>query len=133
MGRKNPSPVDVSRGLPFFKPGRTVCGACCLYLLEAGQVGVAQDQKDVGMRNQSSIRIDDIGTPILADLDGRHDIPDEFQIDFRDVHARIASRAAKRQRHVGFGLVAKVNGSVVDLPPERFGEFGLARHRRRYR
>src|SRR6202008_4146061 len=69
----------------------------------------------------------DISLAVFADLDLGDDVPDEFEIDFRDAHARIPPRAGKRQGHIGFGLAAEIDGSVVNLILHRFSELWLLR------
>ena len=74
------------------------------------------------MRDQPSLRIDDIGMPAFADLDLRDDVPDQLQIDLGDAHAGVAPRAGDRERHVRLGFTAKIDGSVVDLTRHGFRE-----------
>ena len=105
-----------------------------LHLRQTGEIGVAQHQADVGMGNKTALRIDQIGLPARAHLDLGYHVPDELEIDLGDAHACIAARAGERQRHVGLGLPAKIDRSVVDLVRNGFrelrvlGEVGLARH-----
>ena len=86
------------------------------------------------MGDKTALRIDQIGLPARAHLDLGYHVPDELEIDLRDAHACVATRAGERQRHVGLGLPAKIDGSVVDLVRNCFGEFrilgkvGLACH-----
>ena len=105
-----------------------------LHLRQTREIGVAQHQADVGMGNKTALRIDQIGLPARAHLDLGYHVPDELEIDLGDAHARIPARAGERQGHVGLGLPAKIDGAVVDLVRNRFGEFrvlgevGLACH-----
>ena len=96
-----------------------------LHLRQPGEIGVAQHQADVGMRDEAPLRIDHVGLSALADLDLRYHVPDQLEIDLGDAHAGIAARAGERQRHVGLRLAAKIDRAVIDLVRDRFGEFRL--------
>ena len=75
------------------------------------------------MRDQPAAAVDHEGLALVADLDLRHDLPDEFQVHLGDAHARVAPRACHRERHVGLRLAAEVDRAVVDFPSHGFGEF----------
>ncbi len=77
------------------------------------------------MRDQPSLRVDDIGVAALADLDLRDHVPDELEIDFRDAHTRVAPRAGDGQRHVRLGFAAEIDRPVIDLARHRFRELGI--------
>ena len=79
------------------------------------------------MRNQAPLRVDQIGLSPFADLDLGYHVPDELEIDLGDAHACIPARAGERQRHVGLGLPAKIDGSVVDLVRNGFCELRVLR------
>ena len=49
-------------------------------LRELRHVGVAQHEADIGMRDQAALLADHIGVAVLADLDLRHDVPDQFEL-----------------------------------------------------
>ena len=102
-----------------------VSGLRGLHLHQLGHVGVAQHQADVGMRDQASLRADDIGMAVLADLDLRHHVPDQFEIDLGDADAGVLAGAGQRQRHVGLGLAAEIDRPVIDLVGDGFGEFRI--------
>ena len=72
------------------------------------------------MRDQPAPVIDDICLAALADLDLRHDVPDELEVDLGD--ADIVARAAQRDGHVGFGVAPKTDGPVVRPVCARRGE-----------
>ena len=50
------------------------------------QVGLAQHQADVGIGDQEAVAVDDVRLALLADLDARHDVPDELEVDVGDGH-----------------------------------------------
>ena len=77
------------------------------------------------MRDQPSLRVDDIGVAALADLDLRDHVPDQFEIDFGDAHAGVAPRAGNGQRHIRLGFAAEIDRAVVDLARHRFRELGI--------
>src|SRR5262249_13771205 len=86
--------------------------ACRAHLRELRHVGVAQHEADIGMRDQSSLRVDDVGMAALADLDLRDHIPDELEIDFGDAHTGVAPGAGNGQRHVRLGFAAEIDRAV---------------------
>jgi len=77
------------------------------------------------MRDQPSLRIDDVGMTALADFDLRDHVPDELEIDFRDADTRVAPRAGDGQRHVRLGFAAEIDRPVIDLVRHRFRELGI--------
>ena len=90
---------------------------------EPRQVGIAQHQADVGMRDQPALRVDHVGLAVLADLDLRDHVPDQLEIDLGDADAGVAPRAGERQRHVGLGFAAEIDRAVIDLVGDGLGEF----------
>ena len=96
-------------------------------LRQLRHIGIAQHQADVGMRDEAAVGIDHISAAALADLDLRHHVPDQLEIDLGDAHPGIAPRAGKRQRHIGLGLAAEINRPVIDLVRHGLGEFRLGR------
>ena len=86
-----------------------------LHLREARQIDVAQHQAEIGMRDQAPHGVDDVGLAALADLDLRHHIPDELEIDLGDAHAVVATHAGHRDGHVGLGVAAEIDRAVIDL------------------
>ena len=77
------------------------------------EIRVAQDQTDVGVGDQPTLPVDDINLPTVGDPDLRHDIPDEPEINLGHADACVATRTSERNRHVGLGLLAKVDRAVV--------------------
>src|SRR5207247_8393581 len=69
--------------------------------------------------------VDDRGVTPLADLDLRDHVPDELEIDFRDAHTGVASRAGNGQRHVRLGFATEIDRPVIDLARHRFRELGI--------
>ena len=68
-----------------------------------------------GIGDQEAVAVDDVGLALVADLDPRHDVPDELEVDVGDRHrAGIAARA-HRDRHVGLGLLAEVHRAEPGL------------------
>src|SRR5215467_755773 len=78
------------------------------------------------MRDQPSLRVDDISVAALADLDLRDHVPDQLEIDLGDAHAGVAPRPGNGKRHVRLGFAAEIDRAVIDLARHRFGEFGIA-------
>ena len=79
--------------------------------------GLAQDEADVRIGNQEALAVDDVGHALVADLDPRHDVPDEFQIDFGDRHRPAVAARPDGDRHVRLGLLAEVHGTDPRLAP----------------
>jgi len=77
------------------------------------------------MRDQPSLRIDDIGVTALADLDLRDHVPDQLEIDLGNAHAGIAPRAGNGQRHIRLGFAAEIDRTIIDLARHRFRELGI--------
>ena len=98
-----------------------------LDLREVREVGVAQHEADVRMRDQPPLPVDDIGLTTLADLDLGDNVPDQLEIDLGDGDAGIAPRAGERQRHVGFQLAPEIDRAVIDLVGDGLGEFRVFR------
>ena len=89
--------LDVLRTLQRIRPGVGAAGLRSLHLRQLRHVGVAQHQADVGMRDQPALRADHIGVAALADLDLRHHVPDQLEVDLGDADAGIAPGAGERQ------------------------------------
>ena len=90
---------------------------------EAREVGIAQNEADVGMGDQAALGVYHIGIAALADLDLRDHVPNELEIDLCDADPRVASRPRQRQRHVGLGFMAEINRAVIDLVRDGLEEF----------
>ena len=114
--------ADVER-LLHSVAGRT--GARAFDLGQPGHIGVAQNQADIGMGDETAAGVDDKGAAVDADLDLRHHVPDQLEIDLRDADAGITPRAGERDRHIGLGLAAEIDRSVIDLVGHRLLEFRL--------
>ena len=125
IGGEHAAALDVFGDLELLRrlPGSD--RARGLHLRQAGEIGVAQHQADIGMSDEAPLRIDDVSLPALADLDLRYDVPNELEVDLGDAHSGIAARAGERQRHVRLRLAAKIDRAVIDLVRDRFGEFRL--------
>ena len=122
--------VSTSWPWMFWRPATARAGARAaglrgLHLGQLRHVGVAQHQADVGMRDQAALRADDIGMTALADLDLRHHVPDQLQIDLGDADAGVLAGAGQRQRHIGLGFAAEIDRPVIDLVGHGLGEFRI--------
>ena len=87
---------------------------CRCDLRQAGEVGIAQYKTNVGMSDQPSLAIDDIGVPALADLQRGNHIPDQLQIDLGDGDPGIAAGSGHRHRHIRLGFLAKMHRTKPD-------------------
>ena len=85
------------------------------HLRKLRQVGVAQDETDVGMRDKPASGIHHIGSAGSADMDLIDDIPDVREIDLGHADAGIAACAGDGQRHERFGAAPEIDGSIIDL------------------
>src|SRR6516164_3355402 len=105
---EHPAPLDILRFLHRLRwivagVGTTGgdAGARRAHLRELRHVGIAQYEADIGMRDQPSLCVNDIGVTALADLDLRDHVPDELEIDFRDAEMagtwRNRRKASKRR------------------------------------
>ena len=77
------------------------------------------------MRDQPPLRADHIGAAALADLDLRHHVPDQLEVDLGDADAGVLAGAGQRQRHIGLGLAAEIDRPVIDLVGDGLGELRL--------
>lgn len=82
-GRQHLLALDI-QSAPQRIRGVGTTGQRRLHLRQLRHIGVAQHQADVGMRNQASLRADHIGVAALTDLDLRHHVPDQLEIDLGD-------------------------------------------------
>ena len=69
------------------------------------QVGFAQHEPDVRIGDEKAVAVDDVRLALVADLDARHDVPDELQIDVGDGH-RSPCRRRERIAIVMYGSVS---------------------------
>ena len=107
---------------------RRLPGAGCsrgLHLRQAREVGIAQHQADIGVRNEARLRIHHIGLSAIAHFDLGDDVPNELEVNLGDAYSGIAAGAGQRKRHVWLRLAAKVDRAVIDLVRHCFGEFRL--------
>src|SRR5436189_4014 len=74
---------------------RRLFGECGLHLHELRHVGVAQHEADIGMRDQPALRTHDIGVAVFADLDLRHHVPNQLEIDLSDADAGVLAGAGE--------------------------------------
>ena len=125
--RQHPPALDIGRGFDVVRRNTLLLSLCRLNLGKTRHVRVAQDQADVRVRDQAALSIHHISVAALADLDFRHHVPDQLEIDFRDAHAGVAARTGERQRHVRLGLAAEIDRTVINLVLHRFDEFRLLR------
>ena len=68
------------------------CARADLHLGKLREVGIAQDQTDLGMGDQPALRVDDVGAAAAADPDLIDDIPDVREVDLGHADAGIAAR-----------------------------------------
>ena len=64
-----------------------------LYGLEhthLGRIGAAENQADVGMRDEMTWPVHDESVAGLADMDGRDHVPDQLEVDLGDRGAALA-------------------------------------------
>ena len=107
--------------------GADIGGAGRPHLRQARQVGVAQDEADVGMGYEAAARVDDVCVAALAHPDLRDHLPDQLEVHLRDADAGLAPRAGERQRHVRLRLPPEVDRAVVGLPRSGLRELRLLR------
>ena len=78
-------------GSRSFFSARATCG-------QPAEIGLAQDDADVGMRDEQAALVHHVGRTGLANMDARDDIPDELEVDLR---YRDAGGAASCRRSPG--------------------------------
>ena len=54
------------------------------------QIGLAQHEADVGIGDQEAVAVDDVRLALVADLDARHDVPDELEVHVGDRHGPVS-------------------------------------------
>jgi hypothetical protein len=97
------------------------------HLRQPRHVGIAQHEADVGMRDQPALRVDDIGVPVLADLDLRDHIPNQLEIHLSNTHARVAPGAGNGERHIWLGLAPEIDWPVIYLARYSFRKLRVIR------
>ena len=98
-----------------------------LHVLELGQIGLAQHQPDVGISDEKPAAVDHVGFALVPDLDPRHHVPDELEIDLGDDDRAVVAARAQGDGHVGLGLLAEVHGAEPGLPALDVAEGRLLR------
>ena len=91
------------------------------------QVGLAQHQADIRIGDKKAIAVDDVSLAFFADLDARHDVPDELEVDLGNRYRAVVVAGTKRDGHVGLGFLAKVHRSEPGLPALRTAKRGFLR------
>ena len=97
------------------------------HVCEIGEVRLAKHEADVRIGNEEAVAIDDVGLALAADLDPRHDIPDELEVDVRHGDRAVVAAGAHRERHVRLGLLAKIDRPEPSLAALRAGKRRLPR------
>ena len=92
------APCALSTGWPSrlwtIAAGSAACAGAAARrgdLRQGRQIGVAQHQADVGVRDQPALPVDHIGIAALADLHRGDDVPDQLEVDLGDRDAGIAA------------------------------------------
>src|SRR5205823_7384258 len=91
------------------------------------KISVAQNEANIRVRNETAAGIDHEGFAPLADLDLRHFVPDEFEVNLRgdDPIVRTGARHAKGQ--VGLRFTTEIDRAIVTLIGDRLDEFRVLR------
>ena len=115
--------LDVARdGLIFAGPGGKGRD-----LRQLREIGLLEDQADVGVRDQRAGGVDDVGEARFPDLDARDDLPHELEVDLRDGDTAGGAARGPGDRHVRLGLLAEVHRAVPGLAAPRLRELGVLR------
>jgi len=85
------------------------------HLGQTRQVGVAQDEAQIRVRDQPPGRRGHEGVAVLADIDRADHVPDQLQIDFRDGHAGVASGMGHRDGHVRLGAAPVIDRASAEI------------------
>jgi hypothetical protein len=67
------------------------------------------------MSDEATHRIDDVCLAMVAHLDLRHDVPDEFEIDLSDADPSVTTVASQCEGYVRFRFGAKIDRTVIRL------------------
>jgi hypothetical protein len=84
-----------------------------------GRVGAAENQADVGMRDQMTRAIQHEGVAGLAYMDGRDHIPNKLEVDLSDRGAGARAGAGHCDRHIGLRRLVQDRWAVPDPLAER--------------
>jgi hypothetical protein len=90
-----------------------------LHVREVGKIGLAQHQSDVRVGDQEAVAVDDVRLALVADLDPRHDVPYELEVDVGDRHRAVVAARADGDRHVRLGFLAEIHRPEPGLAPPR--------------
>ena len=93
--------LDIGRLLHLLGGVAGRSGPRAPHLRQPRHIGVAQDEADVGMGDQSACGIDHVGAAVPGEFDLRQHVPDELQIDFGD--ATPVSRRVPANESVIYG------------------------------
>src|SRR5262249_56416365 len=75
------------------------------------------------MSDEAAYPIHDVGMAMLANLDLRDDVPDEFEVDLRDADPGVTTIAGQCKGHVWFRFRAKIDRTVIGLVSHCLDEF----------
>ena len=113
------------RAREIHREHRWLAGVCpssaALHVRKSGKVRLAQHQSDIGIGDEEAVVVDDVRLALVADLDPRHDVPDELEVDVGNGHRPGIATRAYGDRHVGLGLLAEVHRTEP-----RMAGFGVA-------
>ena len=93
---------------------------------EAREVGLAQHEPDVGVRDQVARGVDHVGLALLADLDARDHVPHELEVHVGDRDRPRVAAGAHRDLHVRLGLLAERDAPVPGPGGRRLEERRIA-------
>src|SRR5262249_58563849 len=94
-----------------------------LPLSQFRHISAAQHQVEVGMSDEAAHRIDDVCLAMLAHLDLRDDVPDEFEIYLSDADAGVTTVAGRCEGYVRFGFGTKIDRTVIGFVGHGLDEF----------
>ena len=91
------------------------------------EIGLAQHEADVGMRDEVPLPINHVGLAQATHADLRDDVPDELEVDLgRGDRRRGGGAVGHGERHVRLRVLAEVHGPVPDASAARLAEARLA-------
>src|SRR5438477_599867 len=67
------------------------------------------------MSDQPAFAIDNIRIAVLPDFEAGDHVPDKLQIDLGERDTAVTPGVGQRQRHVGFGFLAKINRAEPEI------------------
>ena len=88
MCRQHALAFEIACDLRFFDIGLRAPGS---HLCKLRDVGIAQDEADLWMRDQPSSRVDNVGTATTTDPDLIDDIPDVGEVDLGHADAGVTA------------------------------------------